>query len=265
MPEHDKKPVSQLRRGSTAHPEDPNERDVWYRAQLVALEMLAREAGIDIGLPAPAGETRDGERERVDEELAGEIVDALTGSTNGHIVAFHDEAHRERMIAAIAEVLAESRPSGDVPHDVFADPVGGGWDGFQAACHDCSWRGTRVWKDKTAAFIEAQSHRPPVASGESAEPVECSCPNGCQRHGLPHTMAPASAVPVDGDKLVAAGDLLQSSASRMAEWITATAENGDIDAAVPYEVAMAAHEAAGAVSDWTLARLSSMTKGGEDG
>jgi hypothetical protein len=56
-----------------------------------------------------------------------------------------------------------------------------------------------------------------------------------------------AATPRGAVDLRPAGDLLQSSASRMAEWVKAQSD-------VPYEVHMAACEAAGAVEDWTTAR-----------
>lgn len=48
-------------------------------------------------------------------------------------------------------------------------------------------------------------------------------------------------------RLIAAGDQLQSAASRLAEWV--------IECGAPYEVYMAALEAQTAISAWTEARV----------
>lgn len=39
------------------------------------------------------------------------------------------------------------------PHnpELYVNPVGGGWDGYQAACHTCDWRGTRLYQRKADA------------------------------------------------------------------------------------------------------------------
>lgn len=54
-------------------------------------------------------------------------------------------------------------------HTAYANPVAGGWDGYQAACHDCGWTGTfqeRTTKDSTdlkaKAHVEARAHEAAV-------------------------------------------------------------------------------------------------------
>lgn len=53
--------------------------------------------------------------------------------------------------------------------------------------------------------------------------------------------------PPEGD-LTAAGDLMQSAASRVTEWLF------ESETVMPYEVVMATMELQGAIKDWTEAR-----------
>lgn len=45
-----------------------------------------------------------------------------------------------------------------VTHAAYADPIGGGWDGYQGACHDCDWRAAEVHSDKDKARADAGAH-----------------------------------------------------------------------------------------------------------
>lgn len=69
----------------------------------------------------------------------------------------------------------------------------------------------------------------------------------------------SSALPNDpGEALTQTGDTLQSSASRLAEFVLALdGRHGRRDSPVPYEVYMAALEAESAVRHWTEARRGS--------
>ncbi len=53
--------------------------------------------------------------------------------------------------------------SGTEEHEAYADPIAGGWDGYQAACHDCDWRAPTIHPTgsagKDAAREEAIAHR----------------------------------------------------------------------------------------------------------
>ncbi len=44
-------------------------------------------------------------------------------------------------------------------HEAFADPVSGGWDGYEGACRTCDWRGPRRGvHDKSKAQDDAIRH-----------------------------------------------------------------------------------------------------------
>lgn len=44
-------------------------------------------------------------------------------------------------------------------HEAYAFPVGGGWDGYQARCHDCDWCDPTIYTNKAVAQVEAARHR----------------------------------------------------------------------------------------------------------
>lgn len=43
-------------------------------------------------------------------------------------------------------------------HNAFADPIRGGWDGYQGACWDCDWRAPTIQAKKDDARNEALDH-----------------------------------------------------------------------------------------------------------
>jgi hypothetical protein len=69
---------------------------------------------------------------------------------------------------ASAVPVGEGADSGP-DHQAYADPIDGGWGGYEAACHDCAWRGGVVHDDKGLAQEEAWEHAeqapPPSPSG----------------------------------------------------------------------------------------------------
>jgi hypothetical protein len=131
----------------------------------------ARGKALEALAPAPpSGETggreanerfRDGLAEALRDEFPNDLTSHVAYEVADRIIASLSIAVTEFMAARGAEAqpaLAERAPR---RHSVYPCPVGGGWDGYRAACHDCSWSGTRVWKDASAALLEAQSHVAP--------------------------------------------------------------------------------------------------------
>ena len=46
------------------------------------------------------------------------------------------------------------------PHQAYANPLDGGWAGFQAACWDCDWTGTEfLWGEEGFGTEEGRAHK----------------------------------------------------------------------------------------------------------
>ena len=44
------------------------------------------------------------------------------------------------------------------PHQVYADPIDGGYGGYEAACHDYDWRSGVVHENKNEARRDTKAH-----------------------------------------------------------------------------------------------------------
>jgi hypothetical protein len=53
-------------------------------------------------------------------------------------------------------------------HAYYADPIDGGWEGYEGACHDCDWRSGNVTADKGKARDDARRYHESLV--EPAQP-----------------------------------------------------------------------------------------------
>jgi hypothetical protein len=70
-------------------------------------------------------------------------------------------------------------------HDAYAEPLGGGYRGYQGACHDCDWRGAEYLRGDEELGTEASRAHKRDAQREAEEHRQATLPAAAAIDPLP--------------------------------------------------------------------------------